>query len=132
MKRMLTLTLTLGLVLSCLLCGATALASDIALVRYVPTQLVVTDDQIAVDGYFVNLNESGTLNALMMLSMDLYQNGELIVSDDFYNIGHLSVAPLGTEYHSFTFDGPHGLENGTYICNDDIYVVSHVQAYGFY
>ena len=75
MKKVLALILTLGLALSCLISGSVAFASDYALIRYIPTKLTVSDEEVAVEGCFVNMNKSGTLTGFQNFCMfSCYRN----------------------------------------------------------
>lgn len=131
MKRIFTLTLVLCLALSCLLCGTTAFAADMGLIRFVPTQIVASDGQLSVEGCIVNMNRSGTFTGFEDFTLEIYQMGDLVVSGDFGNVGGFSVKPMSMTYHNFIFEGDHGIDYGTYACYDDVYALTFAAAFNF-
>ena len=131
MKKVLALILTLCLVLSCLISGSVAFASDYALIRYIPTKLTVSDEEVAVEGCFVNMNKSGTLTGFQNFCMEVYVMDELLLYGEFGNIDGLRIKPMDMVYHTFIFEGPHDMVNGTYTCDDTTFAITYAEAFDF-
>ena len=122
MKRMIAAVLTLALMFTALFCtGANASPDMSDLLRFIPTEIIVSTDKVEVSGYFVNLNADVTVKDFTDFEMEVYQDGELLVEGSFGEIDAFSIKPLSVQYQSFTFDGAHELNEGTYSCGDTIY-----------
>lgn len=122
MKRMIAAVLTLALMFTALFCtGANASPDMSDLLRFIPTEIIVSTDKVEVSGYFVNLNADVTVKDFTDFEMAVYQDGELLVEGSFGEIDAFSMKPLSVQYQSFTFDGAHELNEGTYSCGDTIY-----------
>lgn len=120
MKRLIALVLTLTLMVTALFCiSASADMGD--LIRFIPTEIVVSTDKVEVKGYFVNLNEDVTVKNFTDFDMEVYLDGDLLVDGSFGDINQFTVKPLGVKYQSFTFNGSHDLNEGTYSCGDKFY-----------
>ena len=73
MKKLLAVTLSLCLMLSCLTMAATALATERGdLIRFVPTKIVVSDNQVRVEGYFINMNTDASVKNFEDFNMSVY------------------------------------------------------------
>ena len=122
MKRMIAAVLTLALMFTALFCtGANASPDMSDLLRFIPTEIIVSTDKVEVSGYFVNLNADVTVKDFTDFEIAVYQDGELLVEGNFGEIDAFSMKPLSVQYQSFTFDGAHELNEGTYRCGDTIY-----------
>ena len=122
MKRMIATVLTLALMFTALFCtGANASPDMSDLLRFIPTEIIVSTDKVEVSGYFVNLNADVTVKDFTDFEIAVYQDGELLVEGNFGEIDAFSMKPLSVQYQSFTFDGAHELNEGTYSCGDTIY-----------
>lgn len=122
MKRMIAAVLTLALMFTALFCtGANASPDMSDLLRFIPTEIIVSTDKVEVSGYFVNLNADVTVKDFTDFEIAVYQDGELLVEGNFGEIDAFSIKPLSVQYQSFTFDGAHELNEGTYSCGDTIY-----------
>ena len=122
MKRMIAAVLTLALMFTALFCtGANASPDMSDLLRFTPTEIIVSTDKVEVSGYFVNLNADVTVKDFTDFEMAVYQDGELLVEGSFGEIDAFSMKPLSVQYQSFTFDGAHELNEGTYSCGDTVY-----------
>ena len=122
MKRMIAAVLTLALMFTALFCtGANASPDMSDLLRFIPTEIIVSTDKVEVSGYFVNLNADVTVKDFTDFEIAVYQDGELLVEGNFGEIDAFSIKPLSVQYQSFTFDGAHDLNEGTYSCGDTIY-----------
>ena len=122
MKRMIAAVLTLALMFTALFCTGANASPDISdLLRFIPTEIIVSTDKVEVSGYFVNLNADVTVKDFTDFEMAVYQDGELLVEGSFGEIDAFSIKPLSVQYQSFTFDGAHELNEGTYSCGDTIY-----------
>ena len=120
MKRVIAVVLTLTLMVTALFC--TSASADISdLIRFIPTEIVVSTNKVEVSGYFVNLNADVTVKDFTDFEMEVYQDGELLVEGSFGEINAFSIKPLSVQYQSFTFNGAHDLNEGTYSCGDTIY-----------
>lgn len=122
MKRMIAAVLTLALMFTALFCTGANASPDISdLLRFIPTEIIVSTDKVEVSGYFVNLNADVTVKDFTDFEIAVYQDGELLVEGNFGEIDAFSIKPLSVQYQSFTFDGAHELNEGTYSCGDTIY-----------
>ena len=122
MKRVIAVVLTLTLMVTALFC--TSASADISdLIRFIPTEIVVSANKVEVSGYFVNLNADVTVKDFTDFEMEVYQDGELLVEGSFGEIDAFSIKPLSVQYQSFTFNGAHDLNEGTYSCGDAVYAV---------
>ena len=122
MKRVIAVVLTLTLMVTALFC--TSASADISdLIRFIPTEIVVSTNKVEVSGYFVNLNADVTVKDFTDFEMEVYQDGELLVEGSFGEINAFSIMPLIVQYQSFTFNGAHDLNEGTYSCGDAVYAV---------
>ena len=122
MKRMIAAVLTLALMFTALFCtGANASPDMSDLLRFIPTEIIVSTDKVEVSGYFVNLNADVTVKDFTDFEIAVYQDGELLVEGSFGEIDAFSIKPLSVQYQSFTFNGAHDLNEGTYSCGDTIY-----------
>lgn len=122
MKRMIAAVLTLALMFTALFCtGANASPDMSDLLRFIPTEIIVSSDKVEVSGYFVNLNQDVTVKNFTDFEIMVYQDGELLVEGNFGEIDAFSIKPLSVQYQSFTFDGVHELNEGTYSCGDTVY-----------
>lgn len=122
MKRVIAVVLTLTLMVTALFC--TSASADISdLIRFIPTEIVVSTNKVEVSGYFVNLNADVTVKDFTDFEMEVYQDGELLVEGSFGEINAFSIRPLSVQYQSFSFNGAHDLNEGTYSCGDTIYAV---------
>lgn len=120
MKRVIAVVLTLTLMVTALFC--TSASADISdLIRFIPTEIVVSTNKVEVSGYFVNLNADVTVKDFTDFEIEVYQDGELLVEGSFGEINAFSIKPLSVQYQSFTFNGAHDLNEGTYSCGDTIY-----------
>ena len=91
------------------------------LIKFIPTKVTVKTNQVVVEGYFVNMNENYIVKNFREFEMDLYKDGELLVSGEFGTINSFSINPLRMKYQSFTFKGSHNLNTGTYVADDGFY-----------
>lgn len=122
MKKLLAVTLSLCLMLSCLTMAATALASERGdLIRFVPTKIVVSDNQVRVEGYFINMNTDASVKNFEDFNMSVYLKDEELIEGDFGKINEFTIPPLGMKYQTFTFNGSHNLNNGDYTCTPSFY-----------
>ena len=122
MKRLLAVVLALTLMFTALFCTTAGASPDMSdLIRFIPTEIVVSTNKVEVSGYFVNLNGDVTVKDFTDFEMEVYQDGELLVEGSFGEIDAFSIKPLSVQYQSFTFDGAHELNEGTYSCGDTIY-----------
>ena len=120
MKRFFAVVLALTLTVASLFC-VSAKADMGDLIRFLPTQIEVLENKVTVEGYFVNLNKNVTVKNFTDFEMKVYLSGDLLVEGDFGDINQFSIAPLSVKYQSFTFNGSHELNEGTYTCDDDFY-----------
>ena len=111
-KRILSVFLVLVLLTSAVLCLNVHAETDDSAdrLRYIPIELVVTDNAVKVTGYFANLNEDITVTELTDVEMYIYLDDELLLEGSF---GDIDVA--------LNFKGEHDLNNGTYSCSDFYY-----------
>lgn len=124
MKRLIAVVLTVTLMVTALFCTSAGASPDMSdLIRFIPTEIIVSTDKVEVSGYFVNLNEDVTVKNFTDFEMAVYQDGDLLVEGSFGEIDAFSIKPLRVQYQSFTFDGAHDLNEGTYSCGDTVYVV---------
>ncbi len=95
-------------------------------IRYLPTQIMVTKENVVVDGYFVNLNPHTKVGSFNEASMAVYLGGELLIDADFGTLNDFAIEPLSLERQTFTFQGDYTetLNEGTYNCDDSFYVLS--------
>ena len=122
MKRLTAAVLTLALILTALFCTGASASPDMSdLLRFIPTEIIVSADKVEVNGYFVNLNEDVTVKNFTDFEIEVYQDGELLVEGSFGEIDAFSIKPLRVQYQSFTFNGAHDLNEGTYSCGDAVY-----------
>ena len=122
MKRIASALLALTLLVSSLFCFH--VKADIGdLIRFLPTEIEVLENKVTVKGYFVNLNEDVTVKNFTDFEMMVYLSGDLLVEGDFGDINQFSIKPLGVKYQSFTFNGSHDLNEGSYTCDDEFYTV---------
>ena len=120
MKKLSAAVVTLALLLCLLFCQSAS--ADIGdLIRFLPTTITVSTNKVVVEGYFVNLNQDVTVSNFTDFEMNVYLSGDLLVEGSFGTINSFSISPLRTKYQSFTFNGAHDLNNGTYTCNDNFY-----------
>ena len=91
------------------------------LIKFVPTKVTVKSREVTVEGYFVNMNENYIVKNFREFEMDVYKDGELLVSGEFGTINQFSIYPLRMKFQSFTFKGSHSLNTGTYVANDGFY-----------
>ena len=120
MKKLASLLLLAALL--CLSVSALAAPSAGNLLHFIPTTITVEAKSVLVEGYFVNLNKDCDIKNLTKVEMDVYKSGDLLISGDFGDINQFTVKSMGTKYQSFTFNGDHELNVGTYDCNDHYYV----------
>lgn len=120
MKRFFAVVLALTLTVASLSC-VSAKADMGDLIRFLPTEIEVLENKVTVEGYFVNLNKNTTVKNFTDFEMQVYLSGDLLVEGDFGDINQFSIPPLSVKYQSFTFNGPHDLNEGTYTCDDDFY-----------
>lgn len=94
-------------------------------IRYLPTQIKVTKENVVVDGYFVNLNPHTKVSSFNEASMAVYLGGELLIDADFGTLNDFAIEPLSLERQNFTFQGDYTetLNEGTFICDDTFYVL---------
>ena len=124
MKRLIAVVLTVTLMVTALFCTSAGDSPDMSdLLRFIPTEIIVSADKVEVSGYFVNLNEDVTVKNFTDFEMAVYQDGDLLVEGSFGEINAFSIKPLSIQYQSFTFNGAHDLNEGTYSCGDTIYAV---------
>lgn len=91
-------------------------------IKFIPTWISVTSNQVKVEGYFVNFNHEHSVKTFREFSMDVYVDGRLIVSGDFGTINDFTIEPLGMKFQSFTFNGTHSNHsNGNNNCGDSYY-----------
>lgn len=121
MKRIAAVLLVLTLMATSLFC-LTANAEIGDLIRFLPTEIEVQEDKVVVEGYFVNLNQDITVKNFTDFEMAVYLSGDLLVEGEFGEINEFSIKSMGTKYQSFTFNGPHELNEGIYTCDDSFYV----------
>ena len=121
-KRILSVFLVLALLVSAGLCLNVHAETDDSAdrLRYIPIQLVVSDNAVKVTGYFANLNEDITITELTDVEMHIYLDGELLLEGSFGDID-VVLEPLGLARWTLTFKGEHDLNNGTYSCSDFYY-----------
>jgi len=100
--------------------GANPSTAD--LIRFVPTTIDVSSNKVVVGGYFINMSSTTVAN-FRDYYMDVYTNGNLLVSGEFGTINQFSVYPGSTKYQTFTFTGSHNLNAGSYVCDDTCYAV---------
>ena len=118
-KRTIVVIVVLAVALSS---GASAFAvQEGNLIRFIPTNIDVTDRAITVNGYFVNLNPNCDVKDFRNFEMSVYRNGNQIALGSFGTINAFTVTAMGTKIQSFTFNGRHNLKNGHYECNDYYY-----------
>ena len=122
MKRVAAILLVLTLMLTSLFC-LTASAEIGDLLRFLPTEIDVQENQVIVQGYFVNLNRNITVKDFTEFEIAVYLSGDLLVEGEFGDINAFSIGPMGTKFQSFTFQGPHELNEGTYTCDDSCYAI---------
>lgn len=94
-------------------------------IRYLPTQIKVTKENVVVDGYFVNLNPHTKVSSFNEASMAVYLGGELLVDADFGTLNDFAIEPLRLNRQTFTFQGDYTetLNEGIYNCDDTFYVL---------
>ena len=121
-KRILSVFLVLVLLTSAVLCLNVHAETDDSAdrLRYIPIQLVVTDNAVKVTGYFANLNEDITVTELTDVEMYIYLDDELLLEGSFGTIV-VVLEPLGLARWTLNFKGEHDLNNGTYSCSDFYY-----------
>jgi hypothetical protein len=93
------------------------------LLRFIPITIDVESSKVVVSGYFINMSNN-TVSNFTDFEMDAYMNGTLLVSGYFGNINKFTVYPGSTKYQTFTFTGSHGLNAGSYVCDDTFYCVT--------
>ena len=98
------------------------------LIRYVPVTIDVSNDEVTVEGCFVNMNDVSVLD-FRDFEMDVYMGGQLLISGYFGDINSFTVYPDGVCYQSFTFMGSNDLNPGYYVCDDSCYTMT---AFSFY
>jgi len=91
------------------------------LIRFVPTQITVSNNEVDVDGYFVNLNTKCDVMDFTDFDMTVYLDGSLLVDGRFGAINSFTVKAMGVYPQSFGFSGSHNLRNGVYTCDDHFY-----------
>ena len=124
MKRLIAVVLTVTLMVTALFCTSAGASPDMSdLIRFIPTEIIVSANKVEVSGYFVNLNEDVTVKNFTDFEIEVYQDGELLVEGSFGEIDAFSIKPLSVQYHSFTFNGAHDLNEGTYSCGDTVYAL---------
>ena len=119
MKRRIAVCLLVALAL--LMASSASAASVGNLIRYVPTEIQVEYNKVTVEGYFVNLNSNYDVKNFREFEMSVYRNGTLLSKGSFGTINEFTVYAMGTAYQSFTFNGSHNLNYGTYECDDNYY-----------
>ncbi len=94
-------------------------------IRYLPTQIKVTKENVFVDGYFVNLNPHTKVRSFNDVTMAVYLGGELLIDADFGTLNDFAIEPLSLKRQDFTFQGDftETLNEGTFICDDTFYVL---------
>ncbi len=125
MKKMILRCLALMSVLMLLAVPMAAAATPDTgdLIKFIPTVVTVKSNAVTVEGYFVNLNENYIVKNFREFEMEVYEDGNLLVSGEFGTINSFSIYPLSMKYQSFTFKGSHDLNNGTYVADDGVYCV---------
>ena len=93
------------------------------LIRFIPTSIEVSSRKVQVFGYFVNLNSDYAVKNFRNFEMDVYLDGTLLTSGDFGTIHEFKIEPFGIQYQSFTYNGSHDLNTGSYQCDDRCYCV---------
>ena len=99
-------------------CAVPAFAATTAdLFRFVPTDIEVTSQHVLVKGYFINMNTRTTISNLTNYEMEVYEDGELLVSGSFGTV-KVTVPPQGMAYHEFEYSPNSNFNLGTYSCNE--------------
>ena len=99
------------------------------LIHFIPTTIDVTSENVKVSGYFVNLNNT-SVSTFEDYKMDVYRNGNYLVGGSFGKINDFTINPYSVKYQSFTFTGgDHGLNHGSYSCDDRCYCVASFSFY---
>ena len=121
--RIVSLTLALMLVCVCLSPVASAATPSRGdLIHFVPTTIDISYSCITVVGYFVNLNTDCEISNFRDFEMNVYHNGDLIVTGDFGTLSPVTVAPLGVQKHTLNFNGTYpNMEYGSFVCTDTYY-----------
>ena len=101
------------------------------LIRFVPMYLEVSSNKVTVKGVFINLNTDCAVGKFRNFKMDLYQGSKLISSGNFGTINEFTIEPFGMKYQTFTYNGKHNLNSGTYVCDDRIYSVCSYKFYTY-
>lgn len=91
------------------------------LIRFVPTQIIVSNNEVDVDGYFVNLNKQCDVMDFTNFDMTVYLDGSVLVDGRFGTINSFIVRAQSVYPQSFSFSGTHNLRNGVYACDDHFY-----------
>ena len=111
-----------ALMLACAL-PAFAAPQRADLLRYIPTEIVVTSDTVSVHGYFINMNESTAIMDLEDFEMDVYDGEDLIISGAFGTLNSFTVLPQGMVYQEFLWDNDGSYNVGDYTCSDSTYAL---------
>lgn len=123
MKRTISVLLAAVLLVCSMVFSVSATPSRGDLVRFVPTEMTVTDAKVKVEGYFVNLNTDVVVFNFREVEMTVYIEDEELVSGDFGTINQFEVEPLEAYYQSFTFNNKDGLKAGSYDCDETVYAM---------
>lgn len=99
------------------------------LIRFIPAYLEVSSNKVTVYGFFINLNSDCAVGGFRNYKMDIYEGSQLLISGTFGTINNFTIEPYGMKYQSFTYNGKHRLNAGTYVCDDRTYSVC---SYNFY
>lgn len=93
------------------------------LLRFIPATITVESESVTVEGYFINLNADCDVKNFKDFEMTVYKKGDELVSGSFDTINQFTVKSRGVKFQSFTFNGEHDLNVGTYECDDYFYAV---------
>lgn len=118
-KRIIAVLLVVASLFMCSVAYAAPTIGD--MLRFIPVQITVTDNAVQVEGYFVNLSSQYDVMNFTNFDMALYVDGTILADAYFGTINSFTVRAGGTQYQSFTYTGPNGLNNGVYICDDHFY-----------
>lgn len=119
MKKRIAILVVVALMLMIPISNAYAVSGD--LIRYIPITITVTDNAVKIDGYFLNLNPDCDVRDFTDFELNLYVDGQLLVSGTFGTLNSFTVRSMGVCRHSLTINGSHSLYNGTYSCDDSFY-----------
>lgn len=88
------------------------------LVRYIPTQLVVSNGDLVIHGYFVNLNDSIAVSDFHNFKMTLFYVGDELVTGDFGTLESFTLEPYSVYPYTLTMTGAGNRITGNLIdCN---------------